>query len=374
MVSALILEYIKSLQSIKDGLFTSTSSPLWGISDQEFLPNFCKSDVVFNVIVLAQFLAIVITILIPTLTGSVYVDLFLVSVFVYWVALTSILALCLCRPYLNRLTERRALLMAYLLLLCIVWLIGELALLLLSNFDVISSARPDWYGYFHAHNVIIAAIINALVLRYLVARHQLQQKARSEERARAQILRQKIRPHFLFNSMNIIASLTRSSPQKAEAAIEDMGDLFRVMLVNDEALSPIHSEIDVAKKYLKLEQLRLGKRLKVAWHIRSVPRSAKTPVLVLQLLLEHAVHNGVEQLSDTSKIDIYISIEDEDMLSIQMNSTFPIENSGYAQDQSGLENIRLRLSDQYAEQAKLKVGNIEGKFSVKIIHPAFGDK
>lgn len=338
-----------------------------------FLPNFCQGPVVLNVIIVAQFLAVAITAIIPPLTQRVFLDVFLVSLFVQWIALTSISVLCVAGPYLNNLPERRALSMAYLLLLCVTWLVGECALWLLSQFQIINSARPDWYAYFHIQNLTVSAIVNALVLRYLMARHQLQLQTRSVERARAEILRQKIRPHLLFNSMNIIASLTRRAPAKAEAAIEDMSDLFRVMVDDDDDLSPVHNEISIARKYLKLERLRLDRRVKVRWKTQGLPRSARTPVLILQLLLEHVIHNAVEQMSQIGEIRLTVQFNERDELQIQLNAPYPEEVHDDMVDNAGLENIRLRLFDHYGDRADMKVDTGGGRISIRISHPAFGE-
>lgn len=341
--------------------------------EDRFLPNFCRGSVVWYVIVVAQFLAVAITVIIPPLTERAFLDLFLVSLFVQWIALTSVSVLCLAGPFLNRLPERRALAMAYLLLLCVTWLVGECALWLLSTVNIITSPHPSWYAYFHVQNLTVSAIVNALVLRYLMARHQLQIQTRSVERARAEILRQKIRPHFLFNSMNIIASLTRRAPAKAESAIEDMSDLFRVMLSDEDDLSPVHNEISIARKYLKLERLRLEKRVKVSWSTQGVPRSARTPVLILQLLLEHVVHNAVEQMSDTGVILVKIRLNEPSELVIELTAPYPDIPSRDRMDDAGLENIRLRLRDHYGDRCEMKVNAGNGRFFVRITHPAFGE-
>ena len=342
--------------------------------DEGFLPNFCRGPIVLHVIVVAQFLAVVITVLIPPLTQRAFLDLFLVSLFVQWIALTSISVLCLAGRFLNNLPEHRALIMAYLLLLCVTWLVGECALWVLSQFGVIVSPRPGWYAFFHVQNLTVSAIVNALVLRYLMARHQLQLKTRSVERARAEILRNKIRPHFLFNSMNIIASLTRRAPVKAETAIEDMADLFRVMLDDDDDLSPIHNEISIARKYLKLERLRLDRRLKVNWTTQGVPRAARTPVLILQLLLEHVVHNAVEQMSDTGVIQVTVRFNDRSELEIELTAPYPESAPDAMTDAAGLENIRLRLHDHYSDASVMRVNTGNGQIFVRINHPAFGEQ
>lgn len=349
--------------------------------DSGFLPNFCRGELVWHVIVLVEMLAIVATIITPPISGNMLNDVFLVSLFLQWIGLTSVSALCLLRPYLNKLPERRAILMAYLILLCITWLVGEFALWLLVSTDRLPTARPEWYGYFQAQNLTVSAIVNALALRYFLARHRLRQTTMREERARAQIMKYRIRPHFLFNSMNIIASLTQRAPVRAETAIEDMADLFRLMLDDSKDLMPVHTEVSVARKYIKLEKLRLEQRLNVDWKIGSIPRTAKTPVLMLQLLLENAVHFGVEQLADGGNIEVSVEMSDDDTLTIAVEN--PV-TAGTAttetgldrapqQDDSALDNIRLRLHELYADKAQLTVNRTATRFNVTVTHPAFGD-
>ncbi len=343
------------------------------LTEPGFLPEFCRGEMVINVVVLAEFLAIVATIITPPLTASVFQDLFYISLFLQWIALTSIGVLCAARPYLNRLGERRAVLMAYLLLLCVTWLVSEFALWLMAGADIIESPRPAWYAYFHGQNLTVSAIINALALRYFVARHQLRQKTLAEERARATILKYRIRPHFLFNSMNIIASLTRRAPVRAEAAIEDMADLFRLMLDESKDLIPIQNEIKVARKYLKLEKLRLEDRLNANWQTESLSRTTKTPALMLQLLLENAIHHGIEPLPKGGNIDIRLWLDDG-RLNISITSPYAELSEAARRDgDTALNNIRLRLHDLYGDKADLKIERDDRSMAVHISHPAFGE-
>lgn len=336
-----------------------------------FFPNFCKGEMVLNIVVLAEFLAIIFTVVTPAITNNIFHDLFLISLFLQWIAVMSVSALCLAGPHLNRLPEKRALLAAFAILLCITWLVGELSVWLLAGFDYIPSARPEWHMYFHAQNLIVSGIINALALRYFVARHQLRQKTLAAERARSAVLRLRIRPHFLFNSMNIIASLTQRAPARAEAAIEDMADLFRMMLDDSKDLIPVQNEIQIARKYLKLEKLRLDKRLQVNWSAHGISRQAKTPALMLQLLLENAIHYGIEQLSEGGDIDINLRIENGDLL-VSVGSPMPMDPWEKDQERDAvLDNIRLRLEDHYGDNAHFKIQRDSQYFSVQIKHPAF---
>ena len=339
----------------------------------EFFPDFCHGAMIVNVVILAEFLALVGTVLTQRLSSSVFQDFFLISILLQWIALTSVAVLCLLRARLNRLPPTRAFLVAYLILICITWLVSETLLWVLWGAGFLESARPEWYAQFHVQNLIVSAVISALALRYFLASHQLRQKTLSEARARREILKHRIRPHFLFNSMNIIASLTHRAPTRAEAAIEDMADLFRLMLDESKDLFSLNNEIAVAKKYLKLEKLRLEKRLNVGWDVGSVPRTAKTPALILQMLLENAIHYGVEPFSEGGDIGIKIYAADDNLHIVVDNQTTDDELDDLHQAENMLmENIRVRLVDHYHSEARVDVVEEDRHITVSISHPLFG--
>ncbi|HYA39066.1 MAG TPA: histidine kinase [Candidatus Methylomirabilis sp.] len=341
----------------------------------EFLPNFCAGEVVFNVVVVAEMLAIVINLIIPRnfISATPLQDLLLLSIFIQWVALAGTAVLCYTRKHLNRLPNLRALGMAYLLLLLTTFTVSECTILLLWAVGRLRTPFPEWYTSFHILNLTISAIINGLLLRLFLAKHELQSRTLSEARARLQALQSRIRPHFVFNSMNIIASLTRSAPEKAEAAIEDMADLFRMMLSQDETLVPVKNEIDVANKYLALEALRLDNRLIVNWDVGKFPRKAVMPVLTLQPLLENAIRYGIEELPAGGTIDVRLW-EDNDQIHIQVSNPLPKTKSKQAKSTPGqsLGNIRQRFQSHYGEQATLTSTEDNGRFTVTVVLPTRG--
>ena len=342
----------------------------------EFLPDFCTGEVVFNVVVVAEMLAIVINLVIPRnfLSPTVMQDLLLISIFIQWVALAGTAVLCYTRKYLNRLPNLRALGAAYLLLLLTTFVVSECVVWLLWAMGRLNTARPAWYADFHILNLTISAIINGLLLRLFLAKHELQSRTLSEARAKLQALQSRIRPHFVFNSLNIIASLTRSAPEKAEAAIEDMADLFRMMLSQDEMLVPVKNEINVAKKYLALEALRLDNRLTVNWDIGKFPRKSVMPVLTLQPLLENAIRHGIEELPAGGTIDMRLW-EENDRIYIRVTNPLPKARPKQAKFTPGqsLDNIRQRFQSHYGEQASLTSSEENGLFTVTVVLPIRGD-
>lgn len=345
--------------------------------EAEFLPNFCSGWIVFNVIVIAEMLAIVITVVIPRYIISPYLlqNLLLISIFVQWVALSGTAVLCLTRRYLNRLPGLQALAAAYVLLLATTWAITEATLWLLWVSGQTPSPRPEWASHLLIATIIIAAFVYALLLRYFVAKHELMQRTLSEERTRIQAMLSRIRPHFVYSSMNIIASLIRSEPAKAESAIEDIADVFRMMLSQKEMLVPIRNEIELAHKYLALEALRLDNRLVVNWDVGKFARRAVMPVLTLQPLLENAIRHGVEPNPNGGVITVRLWEHENSIYIKIVNPIHRTKANGKEEAYSmTLADIRLRLRNYYGDAARLDFGREGGEFVVTLILPIRGDK
>jgi len=354
------------------GLFAP--SPVESGDESHFLPNFCRGRAVFGIILVAELLAVVITLITRRISPNLFQDLALISLFVQWMALLSAAALCGARRYLNTLPNHRAIGLAYLILLAVELATSELAVWALYLSGGVGSPRPEWYAYFHFQNLTVAAILDALVLRYFLARHQLRQRTLSEARARIEALRSRIRPHFLFNTLNIIASLIRSAPDRAEAAIEDMADLLRNMLGESENLVPVNNEIAITKKYLEIEALRLDSRLRVDWDIGKFPRRAVMPVLMLQPLLENAIHHGIEPdpLGGVIQVRLW---EDGETLHIAVTNPLPKRRSKSTASSRGdqtLDSLRQRLTSHYGEAAQLDITEDRERFTATVSIPTRG--
>jgi len=350
-------------------------APATSGDDTHFLPNFCRGRAIGAIVLIAELLAVVITLITRRISSNLFQDLVLVSLFVQWIALSGAATLCIARHFLDKLPNSRALGFAYLLLLAVVLAVSEAAVWVLWLAGTISSPRPEWYVYFHIQNITVAAIINALALRYFLARHQLRQRTLSEARAKIEVLRSRIRPHFLFNTMNIIASLIRSAPDKAETAVVDMADLFRTMLGDSENLVPVSNEIAIAKKYLDIEALRLDSRLRVDWSVGKFPRKAVIPVLVLQPLLENAIQHGIEPIPAGGVISVRLS-EENDMIHILVTNPLPRLRSKTAvtplPSEHTLDNLRLRLESHYGDAARFEIKQEPERFSVAVEIPIRG--
>jgi two-component system sensor histidine kinase AlgZ len=183
-----------------------------------------------------------------------------------------------------------------------------------------------------------------------------------------QALQARIRPHFLFNSINAVLSLIRTKPKQAETALEDMADLFRVLMAENRDLVPLKEEIELCKQYLSLESLRLEDRLKINWDINNMPDDALIPPLILQPLVENAVYHGIEPLPDGGEITVSVENKNNE-LRIKISNPFSAESSHHTGNKMALKNIRERLQLHFDLESSLSSRTKNNQYSVHIRMP-----
>ena len=186
--------------------------------------------------------------------------------------------------------------------------------------------------------------------------------------ARLQALTARIRPHFLFNSLNAVLGVMREDPRRAEIALEELADLFRALMRENRELVPLADEIALARQYLDIERLRLGERLQVVWDVAELPADAWAPPLLLQPLLENAVHHGVEPAATPGEIRVRIAAE-RDGVAIEIDNPWHGEGAQRAGNQMALANVRERLLLFYDLEARLDTGVEAGRYRVRVRLP-----
>ena len=190
-----------------------------------------------------------------------------------------------------------------------------------------------------------------------------------EAQARISALQALIRPHFLFNSMNTIASLTRSDPSRAEEAIEDLADLLRANLGVQKDRTTLKEELEIAAIYQRIEKLRLGDRLNVHWNIGELPMRALIPSLTIQPLLENAIYHGIELLPEGGDVTV-TGVRNELNLEIEMRNPVAADCSRKkVGNQMALANIRQRFELAYGGKATVSVEQTDDEFRVKLCFP-----
>ena len=336
-----------------------------------FIPNLCSLRAVFIVVVIAQLFAFLV-VLVPQ-TGAHqarWADLGLISMYVQWSALSSCYVLCAVRPLLSRYSARVVAVTSYLIVLLVVFAISELA------YWFVYPGAPQRLSHlmFVSHTLLITFILTGPILRYFYIQHQWKQQVYSEAEARLQSLQSRIRPHFFFNSLNTIASLTRTDAIKAEAAvhdlaIEDLADLFRASLSDALKFHSFRDELNLCERYLDIERLRLGDRLKINWDIESIPKDSYVPPLLIQPLLENAIYHGIEPRKDGGLINIS-GDKDKGMIRLIIQNPVP-QNIDKANkgNQIAQQNIRDRLQTLFPGKGDLIVFAEQDNYLVTLSWP-----
>lgn len=214
--------------------------------------------------------------------------------------------------------------------------------------------------------LLLVALATMAMLAYFDLRGRALSPALAE--ARLQALQARIRPHFLFNSINAVLSLIRQDPRRAEVALEDMAELFRVLMADNRELTPLTRELDLCRQYLGIEQLRLGRRLNVEWQLDAMPRDALVPPLVLQPLLENAVYHGIEPRIEPGTIVINIAAVGDELRAVLRNPFRP-DGDRHAGNRMALANIRERLALHFDAEASLSARAGADSYEVRIVMP-----
>jgi two-component system sensor histidine kinase AlgZ len=291
----------------------------------------------------------------PSLAALWY-EFMVVAAFGEPVLIVSLVALCGARRWLHALGYARSIAVVAILELLIAWMMWAAVGDLLSDRRAMPFAQVAFLTLFVAGAAIAYFDLRARALTPAVAE------------ARIQALQARIRPHFLYNSINAVLSLIRSEPRRAERALEDLADLFRVLMADNRTLAPISNEIELARQYLALESLRLGDRLKVAWRIEGMPGDALVPPLVLQPLVENAVYHGIEPSEAGGEIEIDVGIVDGQLV-MSLRNPFPGGGRHSSGNRMAIVNIRERLQLHFDAEATMRSEVKDGIYKVTIRMP-----
>jgi two-component system sensor histidine kinase AlgZ len=338
-----------------------------------FIPDLCAPRTVLGIVLTSELTAVLLATARASVTGRFWDDVARTSLFLRWIALASAGAICGLRPALARLGVARGSAAALLVLMVVTSFFSELGWWAAVNgFDRgLEEPLPGGgHAAFVLGNLAISLIVGGLVLRYFYVTDQWRRNVQREARARIEALQARIRPHFLFNSMNTIAALTRSRPAEAERAVEDLADLFRATLSDARDVMRLADEVEVARTYQRIEQLRLGARLTVDWRLDGLPADTPVPGMFLQPLLENAIHHGIERLPGGGAVTI-TARRDGALAEIRVENPLPAPASGTERqgNRIALANLRERLALLYADTATLDTDERAEQFVARLRFP-----
>ena len=337
-----------------------------------YLPDLCAPMAVLGVVLIAELMAIALTLARQNHWATFFSDLGGTSFVMQWLSLTSAAVLCGVRPWAARLPLQQGTALAFFATWANVLIVSE-SLYWVGYFIAPGIAADGWlpadHWFFAGRNLALGGIIAGGLLRYFYISDQWQRNVRREAEARIHALQARIRPHFLFNSMNTIASLTRSNPAAAEQAVEDLADLFRVSLSDSRQRISLGEELEIARVYERMERQRLGERLQVDWQLGELPTDAMLPSLTVQPLLENAIYHGIERLPDPGVVEVSGRRDGNQLYISIINPTPAGGGRERAGNQMAILNIRERLALAFGSDAGLEIEASPGRFRVTLAFP-----
>ena len=341
-----------------------------------FLPDFCHARSVFMVVLTAEILALMLSL--TVIYDGFWLQLGRFSLIIQWIALLSTGLLCWLKPFLRAYSDAKAGLLSYLLILVVTSLVTILALI--TEDYLFAHKMQSVSDYLLSQqlslNLLIASVFAAVALRFFYLQAQYRRRVMIAAEARLQALQAKIQPHFLFNSMNIIASLIPVDPETAERVVEDLSDLFRVSLSEQAQEIGLDRELELCKRYLSIEQLRIGDRLKLDIDVTMDISRVKLPPLSLQPLVENAIYHGIQPLEEGGTLRLSIS-QVKDGCLVELTNPVAATGSGKSTGNGlkmAVDNVRERLVMLYDDEAKLITENRGELYYVSMLLPLADDK
>ena len=337
-------------------------------TDRLSLPEFCSRGRLLAAVAAGQVVMLTIALAPTRAPRWDFTEFASASALATWIAIASAVALCKLRPWLSRLPPRVDFAAAT-AVPTLVALLGAGAL----NYIAASLGQFVLDAEMNRHFVLTTAgltgLIAAIALRYFAAQDRWRAQVQAVSQAQMEALQARIRPHFLFNSMNSIAALVRRDPAAAERAVEDLSELFRAALGAPGQRGTLADEIHLAQRFLGIEQLRLGSRLQVSWNAApGLPMDLPLPRLVLQPLLENAVVHGIARLKEGGEIRIDLAVV-EGALRIDVGNPRPVGVDPRPGNGHALESIRQRLRHQFGDGARMSAEAAEGYYRVRLELP-----
>lgn len=333
-----------------------------------WLPDLCRLPRLGAMLGMAQ-LVVVVVALVPDERTRWDLERFVsTSGYALWLALTVSVLLCVSRRWLSALPARLGAATA----LAMVVVVSSVAAAIVHALFASVGDAGTWptLTRFVGGSSAVVVLITALALRYFHVIDRWQAQVGAQARAEVDALQARIRPHFLFNSMNMIASLLRRDPEVAERAVLDLSDLFRAALGAGEGTSTLAEEVRLVEQYLAIEQLRLGARLRVEWYRpEPLPWTLPMPRLLLQPLVENAVLHGISRLPAGGTVRVELVAHGDVLLVRVRNPSLPPDHPGVHGAGHAQRSIGHRLGFAFGPRARMTSGWNDGYYDCELSLP-----
>lgn len=320
-------------------------------------PSFCDWRMVVAVMAITELAVVLVAVGkdgVPTLGW-----LGIATLYAQWMALFCTSGLCVTSSWISRLTPRGAWLGIWLTTVVLAAAFSHAAWHAAPALEI-EDQLPST-GEFVLQSTGAVGLVALAFYRYLLVRTRWRAELIAQAEARVQALQARIQPHFLFNSLNTIASLIPVDPNNAEAATLDLADIFRGSMRRADEPIPLSEELQLARQYLDMEQRRLGERLEVDWRVGELPSDASVLPLMLQPLLENAVGHGIQPHAEGGRLTVYGRSEGDLVVVTIANPAEP-EDKRTRGHGIAIDNIRERLQLAYGSRASLVTYNSAEQF------------
>lgn len=336
------------------------------------LPNFCSARSIGATLIVAELGAVLLAVMRSTHHPAPLYDFFLLSVLMSTTVLVWVVALCSLRSKIDLWSQRKVIGAGLGLAVLLGYVGGELSFYVGSIYpDFTQSSHIPRSGHI-LRALMLSSIIGFFVLYYLRVHYQLQKNARDMIEARTQALQARIRPHFLFNTLNTIAELTSINPEDAETAVYDLARLYRTSLSDVRKQSTLEEELETCKSYVSIEQYRMGDRLTVEWEIdETLSKQCSLPALTLQPLVENAMYHGIEPRSDGGVVKIKGHLLPDGRVEIAVTNPLPgsERSNRHKGNNIALDNIRQRFGLIFGDSAELVTEKVGSEFYAALRFP-----
>ncbi|HFD13226.1 MAG TPA: GHKL domain-containing protein [Crenotrichaceae bacterium] len=347
---------------------TSASTP--HILNSDALPDFCSAKSVLIALLLAELLAILLALVNVSSIQNFWSTVGLNCLFIIWVILPSQVLLCFMRSRIARLQPIISIGIGFAVIQLVTCTMTWVSLSGLAHFTLVEGEminKPLFYLRIQG----ISLIVSFILLYHLYVQTRWKQQVQAELNARLQALQSRIQPHFLFNSLNTIASTVHEDPELAENLLIHMSELMRASLNTQNTLVTLTDELRLVHSYLNIESQRVGDRLSVEWNVDKSLCDACIPPLSLQPLVENAVYHGIEPNSDGGIVEI-TAVKHKRSVVLMVRNTLS-QNDRQENTTQGhgiaLENVTARVNGWFGDQGKVVFSTVDGWFQARIIIP-----
>lgn len=321
-------------------------------------PSLCRTQVVIGVILSGELLAALLT-LAPASVERRWVLFGINSLAVQWIMLLSLASLCAVGRWTGR-TPRLAVVAIPIVIVLSVTYIASQAIV-----GIAGAANP---ADFTVRAMLISLIVSTAVMLGLREHVAIREAVAKAKQAELEALQARVHPHFLFNTLNSAAALVHARPDDAERVLLDLSDLFRAAL-SEPGWVPLADELALCRRYLAIEQLRFGDRLRVSWEIEADLDALQVPLLAIQPLVENAVAHGLDDTARGRDVRIHAAASDAALVVRVVNPLPQSPTPRSAGHGIGLAAVRARIEVVTAGKGRLEAGPDGADFVARVVVP-----